>query len=243
MAPAAVIDRQIAAQPAVSLLRVWDGHGIGPFLAEGLDKALGLAVGSGRVGPGADVPQPQGLAGPGERLGDVGRAVIAHHPAALDALAVEPGDGSAEEADHRWLLLIRQHLDVGQACGVIHSDMNLVVADAIGAPLLAITGDPVAHPAEAGQGFDVDVDQVAWPFPLVALHRRFGIHVPQSPQPKAAESPGDGGEGSLQQPGDVPEVESLVPEMHRLLELLRIERPPLGAAHARSAREVGPPER
>jgi hypothetical protein len=35
----------------------------------------------------------------------------------------------------------------------------------------------------------------------------------------------------------VPEVEPLVAEIHGLLELLRIERPPLGAAHAASIRQ------
>jgi quinolinate synthase len=37
--------------------------------------------------------------------------------------------------------------------------------------------------------------------------------------------------------GDVPEVEPLVAEIHGLLELLRIERPPLGAAHTPSIRQ------
>ena len=136
---------------------------MGSHHAEGLDKALGLAAGSGHVGPGADMPQPQGLAGPGERLGDVDRAVIAYHSAALDALAVEPSDGTAEEADHRWLLLVRQDLDVGQACGVINGDMNIVVPDAVGAVLLPVAEDPVAQPAEASKGFDFDVNQVFLP--------------------------------------------------------------------------------
>ena len=104
---------------------------------------------------------------------------------------------------------------------------------------MAITGDPVAHPAEAGQGLDVEVDQVARTLPLVTLHEWFGIQVPQSTQTQSAESTGDCGERDLQQPGDVAEVESLVPEIHRLLKLLRIERPPLSAAHAPSIRQRG----
>ena len=75
-------------------------------MAEGLDEPLGLAVGSGRVGPGADVPEAKGAAGLGEHLGDIGRAVVAHHPPSLDPLAVEPGDGPAEKANHRRLLLV-----------------------------------------------------------------------------------------------------------------------------------------
>ena len=92
-----------------------------------------------------------------------------HHPAALDPLGVEPGHGPRQKADHRWLLLIRQHLDVRQAGGVIDGDVDLVVADAVGPPLLTVAGDPVPHLPKAGQGLDVDVDQVAGPLPLVAL--------------------------------------------------------------------------
>lgn len=54
-----------------------------------------------------------------------------------------------------------------------------------------------------------------------------------------AEDPGHGGEGGPQEPGDVPEVGPLVEEIHGLLELLRIERPPLVAAHAACIRHPG----
>jgi hypothetical protein len=37
----------------------------------------------------------------------------------------------------------------------------------------------------------------------------------------------------------VPEVEPLLAEIHGLLQVLRIERPPLGAAHAPSIRQRG----
>jgi hypothetical protein len=43
----------------------------------------------------------------------------------------------------------------------------------------------------------------------------------------------------LQQPGNVAEVQALVTEIHGALQLLRIERPPLGAAHAASIRQRG----
>jgi len=80
----------------------------------------------------------------------------------------------------------------------VDGDMDLVVADAVGAPLLPITGDPVADLTEPGQGLYVHVDQVARPLPLVPLHRRPRLQSPQSTQTQAAEDPGHGGEGSLQ---------------------------------------------
>lgn len=55
MLPEPAIDRQVARQQPVTLLGALEGHRVGPPPAEGLDKALGLAVGAGRVGPGADV--------------------------------------------------------------------------------------------------------------------------------------------------------------------------------------------
>ena len=85
----------------------------------------------------------------------------------------------------------------------------------------------------------VDIDQVTWVLPLVPLHRWFGFQVPQSPQLQTAESPGNAGERCLEQPGDMAEVEPLVAEIHCLLELLRIERPPLGAANTPTIRQRG----
>jgi hypothetical protein len=81
-----VLDRQVAGQPAVALVGVRIGHGIGPLAAEGLDEPFGFADGSARVGPGSDVPEPEGAAGLGEPPGDVGGAFLAHHPPTLDAL-------------------------------------------------------------------------------------------------------------------------------------------------------------
>jgi len=107
------------------------------------------------------MPQPEDTASFGESFGDVRRPVVAHHPAALDPLAVEPGDSTAEKADHRRLLLICEHLDVDQPCGVVDSDMDLVVANTSGAALLPIAGDPVTHSLKASQLFGIDVDHVA----------------------------------------------------------------------------------
>ena len=149
MLPETVVDRQVPRQPPVPLLRVPESHGVGPLPAERLDESLRFAVGPGGVWPGPDVLQPEGEAGLGERRGDVGGAVVAHHPAALDPLAVEPGDRTAEEADHGGLQLVRQDLDVSQPGGVIDDEMNLVAADAIGTPLLTIASDPVANHLES----------------------------------------------------------------------------------------------
>ncbi len=66
------------------------------------------------------------------------------------------------------------------------------------------------HLSLLGQSLDDDVDQGTGPLTFVPLHRRFGLQVPQASETKAAESPGDSGEGSPQQPGDVPKMQALV---------------------------------
>ena len=93
MLPQTVIDRQVSRHPGVSLLGVLERHGVGPFLAKGLNEPFGFAVGPWRVGPGADVLELEleDAAGFGKGLGDVGRSVVAHHLTTLDAMTVEPG--------------------------------------------------------------------------------------------------------------------------------------------------------
>ena len=132
---------------------------------------------------------------------------------------------------------VRQHFHVGQPGGIVDRNVPTVVADAGRAALLTVACDAVDDLATAGELFDVDMDQVSGMLPLVALHWRFGLEIPQPPETKAVEHPGHGGEGSGQQPGDVPEVEALVTELHGVLLLLRIERPALGAANSASIRQ------
>ena len=126
MLPQTVIDRQVSRQPGVSLLGVLERHGVGPFLAEGLNKPLGLAIGTWRVGPGADVFELENAAGFGKGLGDVGRSVVAHHLTTLDAMAVEPGQCTTQEANRCGLRLIGQNLDVSEPSGVINGHVDPV---------------------------------------------------------------------------------------------------------------------
>lgn len=115
--------------------------------------------------------------------------------------------------------------------------MDLVVPDRVGAPLLSLSCDPVAHLPELGLGLDVHMNEMTRAFPLVPLHRRNGFKGPQSPQSETAGGTGDGRKWGLQEPGAVTKVQVLKAELHDLLQLLRIERPPLGAANAPSIRQ------
>ena len=162
-------ERQVTGQYAVSRLAVRDRHAMGTLAVKRWDGSRCFAVAPGCVRPGSDLSRPQAAAGCGERLDDVCGIVACHHPAALDALAVEPGDATGEEADQRWLLLICQHLARsvrwlsqvdGQSRGVIADDMDHVEANLIGAALLAMARDLPLHSATVGQGLDVDGDLV-----------------------------------------------------------------------------------
>ena len=58
MLPERVIDQHIAGQAPLARLGARVSNGLSPLLAQDLNEPLRFAVGAGRVGPGADVPQP-----------------------------------------------------------------------------------------------------------------------------------------------------------------------------------------
>jgi hypothetical protein len=120
---------------------------------------------------------------------------------------------------------------------MVDRNVHTVVAGAGRAALLTLAGDAVADPVMAGQLLDVDVDQVARRLALEALHWRFGLQIPQPPEPQAVQSSGHGGEGSGQQPGDVAQVQPLMTQLYGTLQVLRIKRPLLGAANTASIRQ------
>ncbi|MEY4807795.1 MAG: hypothetical protein RLZZ206_2184 [Cyanobacteriota bacterium] len=72
-----------------------------------------------------------------------------HDLPAFHALAVEPSHSTAQKADGRGLLLVCQHLDVGQSGGIVDRNVYTVVADAGRAALLPVTGDAVADLSNA----------------------------------------------------------------------------------------------
>ena len=125
---------------------------------------------------------PQDTAGLCEWPGDLGGAVLAHHPLAINPLAVEPGDGMAEKAPQCWFLLICQHLDVRQTCGVVDRHAYFSVKDAGGAALAPDSSDPVAQLAEPGQGFDVDVDPATRLLPPLPPNGKLGFKISQTSQ-------------------------------------------------------------
>ena len=66
----------------------------------------------------------RGLARLSKAARNGGRTVIGHDLPALDVLAVEPSQSTAHKTNGRGLLLVRDHLDVGHARGVINGHVG-----------------------------------------------------------------------------------------------------------------------
>jgi len=81
--------------------------------------------------------------------------------------------------------------DVRQASGDIHRDVNLLIAGASRTALTAVAGDAVADTLESGQLLGVDMDHVARLLPLVPLHRRLWLEIPQPSEAQSLHRPRD----------------------------------------------------
>jgi hypothetical protein len=97
----------------------------------------------------------------------------------------------------------------------------------------------VTDAIEPGQLFDVHVDHVARPCPLVSPHRHRWLQVFQAPQTHGIESGADCGKRKGQQAGDAPEGAALMAQGNGTLQMLWIERPPLAAANTASIHQGG----
>lgn len=94
-----------------------------------------------------DPEQPQRLA---KQPRDIPRSVILHHPLNLDAASSEPAQSSDQEGSGRAASLVRQHLYVGQAGGIIDGDMKAIISTT-SAGVAPVTRDAMAHRLEAKQ--------------------------------------------------------------------------------------------
>ena len=95
---------------SIPLLGVGPVSGVCPLAQSGLDKAFGLAIGSGRVWSGAAVFELHLLAGGAELSGSVAGAIVGEQGADADAVVGEEVHRRVEEADGGLGPLIGQHL-------------------------------------------------------------------------------------------------------------------------------------
>ena len=141
-----------------------------------MNEAFSLAVGLGRIGLGADVLETEALAGLLESEGFVARTIVGHDTRDRDPQARIVGDGSLEEGDRASLFLVLHDLAEGDPRRIVDADVYvfptwpLTARTQIARPT-SIAGDPVADPIELAELFDVDVDQFAGTFALIAPDR------------------------------------------------------------------------
>ncbi len=120
----------------------------------------------------------------------VRRAVVGHDPLDPHALTREPGDRALQERHRAGLALIRQHLAVGQARGIVDADVHGLPAGAALA-IPAVAGNAMADRLDPPELLGVDVEQLARPFALVAHDRRPRLERRQLAEPEAAQDAAD----------------------------------------------------
>src|ERR1700692_3757440 len=104
--------------------------------------------------------------------GLVTTAVVGHDTGDGDIEAFVIGHGRLEERYGAFRLLVRQNLAEGDAGVIVDTDMNELPADATAVALTgAIAGDAVTDLVKTTELLDVDVDQLAGMFALIATHR------------------------------------------------------------------------
>src|SRR4051812_17842878 len=188
----------VLVQPDRKLMGATVGGGIGlgvsPFSERGLDEALCLAVGFGRVGPGADVLDAQVPARLAEGEGFVAGAVIGHDADDGDAEAFIVSHSRLEEGNGTIGLLVGLDFGEGDTGMIVDADVDELPADAAAVALAgAIASDAVADSVETTELFDIDVDHLAGRGALIAAHRLGRLQVAYPVQPQSLQDAADGG--------------------------------------------------
>src|SRR5882757_1871613 len=175
----------------------WIGLSVGPLSECGLDEALGLAVGFGRVGLGTDVFDAEIPTRIAEGEGFIATAIVGHDAGDGDAEAFVISYRRLEEGDGAIRFLVGFDFGESDPGVVVDTDVHELPADAAAITLSGpVASDAMADLLETTELFDVDVDDLAGCGALIAAYRlsRFQVAYPvQSQPPKDA---ADGGRGN-----------------------------------------------
>jgi hypothetical protein len=133
--------------------------------------------------------------------GEVGGAVVGHDLIDGDVLPLEPGNSPLQEGQSGLAAFIRENLDVGEAGGVIHTDVGELVSEA-GLGISAMAMNPVARASESSQFLGVDVEQLARPRALVPLRIGLRLEVAEPSEAKSLQDAADRGDGHPEQRRD-----------------------------------------
>jgi hypothetical protein len=147
-----------------------EGGSVSPLAQRGLDEALGLAVGPGSIGSGAQMLEAQFAASAGEGVATKTRTVVGHDAFEFHAEALIMGHGLLEEGDGGGPLLVGENGGVGQTGMIIDGDKDEVVTG-VADGIAGIAGNAEARAMNAGQLLDVDMEEIAGMRPLVTNDR------------------------------------------------------------------------
>ena len=115
------------------------------------------------------------LARPGKGLGTIAGPVVGHDTLDRDTQARIVGDRGLEKGHGAGLPLVLHHPAESDPGGVVDTDVDELPADAAALVRTSpVTADAVTDALEFAEFFDVDVDQFAGMFALVAAHRFAG---------------------------------------------------------------------
>jgi len=144
---------------------------VGPLVLEGADEPFGFAVPARRVDRSEDVAG----AGGREQFGEAAAVSVDHRVVSHDRFGRvetelrEEAERTLERAQVCLSVLARVELDVGDPAVVVDYAVQMVVADPTVEILRrAVAGNAMAGDAEAGELFDVHVQEGSWPRPFVA---------------------------------------------------------------------------
>ena len=111
-----------------------------------------------------------GRAGFAEQMAAIAIAIIGHDPRHRHAEAGEPGERAPQEGNRALLVLVGQDLGVGEARGIVDTDMQVIPADAAMAVdgAGAAAGDAMTDALDSAELLGVDVQQLAWVLALIS---------------------------------------------------------------------------
>jgi hypothetical protein len=115
---------------------------IGPCTGDGLDEALGLAIGLGAIRSGEAMFDAELLAGLGEKFGAIGGAAVGEEALDLDAMSFVEVDGLLEGRQDAGSLFVWEERGKSEAGVIVDGDVEALDAGA----WIALGGSPVHRP-------------------------------------------------------------------------------------------------
>ena len=177
--------------------------GVGPLAGDGLDEALGFAIGLGSIGSGEVMSDAEFVTGGGEVFGAVGRAAIGQDALDFDAVKLVEGNGLVEGIEDAWDLFVWEEAGEGETGVIINGDVEAFDTGARTAAG-AIAGGADAGALEAAELLDVEVEEFAGMSVFVANDGRLGrFERVQTLELVAAQDAGEGGLGDGQEGEDL----------------------------------------